>query len=122
MTDAITGWMNGYLKAWESNDPEDIRAIFTEDATYRTQPYGAPWRGHQEIIDGWTEAGDTPGNHRFEWHVLAIAGDLAFVQGETIYPDSSDYSNLWVIRLAADGRASDFTEWWVEHPPAVGRS
>lgn len=119
MTDTITSWMNGYLKAWDSNDPADIRAIFTEDAIYRTQPFGEPWRGHAQIVDGWIEAGDTAGNHRFEWHVLAEADGLAFVQGETIYPESSDYSNLWVIRLEEDGRASEFTEWWMERPPTL---
>jgi hypothetical protein len=26
------------------------------------------------------------------------------------------YSNLWVIRLDADGRCAEFTEWWMQHP------
>jgi hypothetical protein len=119
MSDDITSWMNGYLKAWQSSKPDDIRAIFTEDAEYRTQPYGEPWRGHDEIVDGWVEAGDAPESYRFEWHLLAEGDGLSFVQGETSYVGSSDYSNLWVIRLAPDGRASEFTEWWAEHPPGT---
>jgi hypothetical protein len=46
--------------------------------------------------------------------VLAVAGDLGFVRGWTTYTEESDYSNLWVIRLAADGRCSEFVEWWME--------
>jgi hypothetical protein len=28
----------------------------------------------------------------------------------------STYSNLWVIRLDAEGRCTEFTEWWMQHP------
>ena len=26
------------------------------------------------------------------------------------------YSNLWVVRLDAEGRCTEFTEWWMRHP------
>jgi hypothetical protein len=34
------------------------------------------------------------------------------------------YSNLWIIRLDAEGRCTEFTEWWMRHPdpPAKGLS
>ena len=38
MRDASARWMQHYIAAWTSNDPEDIRALFTEDAVYATQP------------------------------------------------------------------------------------
>jgi hypothetical protein len=48
--------------------------------------------------------------------VLAVAGDLGFVRGWTTYTNPpTAYSNLWVVRLAADGRCVEFTEWWMEH-------
>ena len=39
--------------------------------------------------------------------------DIAIVQGETGYPNER-YSNLWVIRLDDEGRAREFTEWWMD--------
>jgi hypothetical protein len=47
---------------------------------------------------------------------------VAVVQGETAYHDEPPrtYSNLWVIRLAGDGRCSQFTEWWMEQPARGG--
>ena len=36
---AVDRWMKGYLKAWESNDPQDIGTLFTDDATYYTAPH-----------------------------------------------------------------------------------
>ena len=43
------------------------------------------------------------------------------VRGLTTYPAHDDepevvYSNIWVIKLAPDGRATSYTEWWVEKP------
>ena len=35
MNDRIAAWVDSYRRAWESNDPADIRAVFTEDALYR---------------------------------------------------------------------------------------
>ena len=115
MTAGIEAWVNAYRKAWESNDPDDIRALFTEDAEYRTEPWGEPWRGHDEIIAGWLEAADEPGETTFEWSTLAETDEMSFVQGTTVYSGGgATYSNLWVIRLADDGRARAFTEWWMD--------
>lgn len=114
MPSALQNWIDAYTKAWESNEPDDIRALFSEDAEYRTEPYSEPWVGHEEIVAGWLEAADTAGEWSFDWHALVETPDLCIVQGETEYNDGPDYNNLWVIRLAPDGRADSFTEWWME--------
>ncbi len=31
-------WLNGYIKAWETKDGADVRAIFTDDAEYWFRP------------------------------------------------------------------------------------
>ena len=118
MGDAIANWVEGYRRAWESNDPDDIRALFTEDASYRTEPFADPWVGHLEIVEGWLDAQDEPGAADFEWHSLGRDGSLAFVEGVTEYHAGAAYSNLWVIRLEPDGRASEFTEWWMDQTGA----
>jgi ketosteroid isomerase-like protein len=109
-------WIEGYKKAWESNAPDDIRALFTEDATYAYHPGDEPVRGIDAIVQSWIESADAPGDYTFEFEVLSDDGELAFVQGVTDYSDSGDavYDNLWVIRFAPDGRARAFTEWYVE--------
>lgn len=107
-------WMHAYLAAWASNEPEDIRALFTEDASYRTEPYTDPWHGHEQIVDGWLHHADSPDSFTFEWAPLAVTPELSVVEGTTRYATGTVYSNLWVIRFAPDGRAHDFTEWWMD--------
>ena len=113
----LTAWMDRYVAAWASNDTGDIAALFTEDATYRTEPYAEPWRGRDAIVRHWLDRKDEPGAYTFRWHPVAVAGDLGVVQGETTYPDRT-YSNLWLIRLDDAGTCTEFTEWWMERTAA----
>lgn len=115
MRDAAARWMQHYITAWGSNEPDDIRALFTEDAVYFTSPHEAePWEGRERIVEGWLAARDEPGDWSFEWELLGVDGGRAFVQGLTTYQtDHRSYDNLWVIQLTADGRASSFTEWYM---------
>jgi len=119
MSERTDNWIAAYRTAWESNAPDDIRALFTENASYRTKPHAEPWVGHDGIVAGWREAADEPGDATFDWHLVAETGDLAFVEGVTRYRDDEDYSNLWIIEFAPDGRATGFTEWWMTRPSGV---
>jgi uncharacterized protein (TIGR02246 family) len=110
-------WVESYVRAWNSNDPDEIGALFTEDARYFTEPYTAPWAGRQQIVEQWLERRDEPGETTFDWHPVAVTADACFVQGTTTYPDRT-FSNLWDIRLDGDGQCREFTEWWMQHPAA----
>lgn len=112
----LTAWVDGYVRAWASNDPDDIGRLFTDDALYSTAPFREPWRGRAAIVAGWLDRKDDPGDYAFRYEVLAIAGNLGFVRGWASYTNPpTEYSNLWVVRLAADGRCTEFTEWWMVH-------
>jgi uncharacterized protein (TIGR02246 family) len=117
----VERWVQAYEGAWASNDPEEIGALFTDDARYYTAPEREPWTGRDTIVREWLGRKDEPGEYTFRSEVLGIDGDLAFVRGWTTYTkEGQDYSNLWVIRLADDGRASEFIEWWMEQEAPAG--
>jgi hypothetical protein len=113
---ALAAWMARYERAWESNDPDEIGALFSDDALYYTEPYREPWRGREEIVEKWLDRKDEPGGWTFEWEPLVDTPELAIITGTATYRDPPlGYSNLWVLRLADDGRCREFTEWWMEH-------
>jgi uncharacterized protein (TIGR02246 family) len=104
-----------YVHVWNTNDPEEIGALFTEDGRYQTEPYAAPWQGRDAIVSGWLEAKDEPRDTEFEYSVLVATDDIGIVKGDTLYKTSGRrYSNLWEIRLDAEGSCSEFVEWWME--------
>jgi hypothetical protein len=115
-------WVNGYRDAWVSNDAEEIGRLFADGARYYTEPYAEPWEGRDGIIAKWLENRDEPGQTDFRYEVMAIDGDLGFVRGWTQYfdPPPREYSNLWVVRLDADGRCQEFVEWWMKHRKGEG--
>jgi ketosteroid isomerase-like protein len=85
LTRRLHTWIDGYIQAWNSNDPAAIGALFTHDAAYYTEPYRPPWQGRDEIVRRWLDRKDAPGETEFRWHPLAVSPDLAVVQGETLY-------------------------------------
>jgi uncharacterized protein (TIGR02246 family) len=114
--DAVDAWVDRYVAAWQSNDPDDIGALFADDARYFTEPFRDPWVGRDAIVEGWLAIRDEPGTWTFRHETLAVADGAAFVRGRTTYESPErEYSNLWVIELDGDGRAREFTEWWMRH-------
>ena len=118
MSERVTKWIEGYRTAWLSNDEADIRALFTDDAVYEYRPNDPEARrGVDAIVEGWLESADGPDDTTWEWHPVAEEGDVAAIQGLTVYQDAqshAEFDNLWVITFAPDGRASHFTEWYME--------
>ena len=111
----LEAWMDGYIQAWSSNDPDQIASLFTEDAVYDPQTADGEIHGATEISAWWRDQGDEAENWDFEWLPLVETEDLGIITGRTRYlaPPTS-YRNLWVIRFAEDGRCYDFTEWYIE--------
>ena len=117
--DALRAWLDRYVEAWRTYDPERIGSLFTDDATYRYRPFDEPLVGREAIVASWLESPDEPGSWRMQCEPLAVNGDLAVARCLTTYAATADapeslYSNIWVLRLTDDGRASDFTEWWMQ--------
>ena len=111
----VRKWVRGYINAWHSNDRDDIVALFTQDARYYTEPHATPWEGHEDIVAGWLDRQDAPGETSFEYRVLAVDGDLALVKGEATYKNPKKvYSNLWELRFGPEAKVREFIEWWME--------
>lgn len=111
----VRGWMEGYVRAWESNDPAAIASLFSSDARYYTAPWREAWRGRNGIIEGWLGRREQQGRWSFRWEPVVLADDVAVITGRTMYHHRSvTYWNLFVLRFDGDGRCLEFTEWWME--------
>jgi hypothetical protein len=113
---SLAAWMDGYVRAWTSNAPEEIADLFTEDAVYDPQTSSERWEGRDAIVAAWQDVGDEPGTWTFEWEPLIETSAVSIIAGRTEYTDDEprDFRNLWVIRLDPDGRCREFVEWWIE--------
>ena len=60
--DTVQHWLDDYVAAWRSYDPEAIRALFASHVTYAYHPWDEPLRGPDAVVDSWLENRDEPGS------------------------------------------------------------
>jgi ketosteroid isomerase-like protein len=117
----VQAWLDAYVAAWRSYDPDAIADLFSADASYAYHPYDAePLRGRDAIVESWLSERDEPGSWEASYAPLLIDGDRAVATGESRYADGRTFSNLYVMRFDADGRCSEFVEWFMEQPAELG--
>ncbi|HMO00762.1 MAG TPA: nuclear transport factor 2 family protein [Miltoncostaeaceae bacterium] len=92
----------------------------TDDATYLVHPYAQPVAGRDAILRLWDEEREPGEEFTMAWEVVAVDGDTGVARIEVRYlaPEQAGFRDLWIVRLAPDGRCRHFEEW----PFAPGRS
>jgi hypothetical protein len=122
--EAVQDWLTRYVEAWRGNAHEPIEALFTDDAVYRYRPYGGDEHaavGLAEVVESWLEEPDAPDSWEAEYRVFAADGERAVAVGSSHYRAVGDepartFHNCFLLRFAADGRCSEFTEFYMEEP------
>jgi hypothetical protein len=49
----VDAWLNRYIEAWKSYDPQAIGDLFSEDAVYKYGPYHGSVTGRDAIVANW---------------------------------------------------------------------
>jgi uncharacterized protein (TIGR02246 family) len=117
----VQAWLDRYVAAWRANEPEAIRELFTEDATYSYRPWESDdqtVRGRDAIVASWLEEPDDPGAWEARYEPYAIEGDRAVAVGWSRYAAAGGeperrYHNAYLLRFAPDGRCVDFREFYM---------
>jgi ketosteroid isomerase-like protein len=126
----VQTWLDNYVAAWLSYDADDIRALFTEDITYRYHPYDDPVVGREAVVESWlgesasnsASTRDAPGTYAARYAPVAVDDDVAVATGTSSYREHPDgpvirtYDNCFVMRFDSGGRCRDFTEFYVRRP------
>jgi hypothetical protein len=124
------GWLNRYVDAWLSYDPDDISDLFAEDIAYRYHPYDEPIVGRDAVVASWLgedESGvastrDAPGTYEAEYSPIAVDGDTVVATGTSRYredpggPIVRTYDNCFIIRFNPEARCREFTEYYLRRP------
>jgi ketosteroid isomerase-like protein len=115
--DTFTRWLDAYIEAWRTYDPDAIGDLFSEDAEYRYRPWSEPLRGRTAIVADWLANRDEPGTWSAEYHPWAVDGDNGVATGISRYPvENRTYHNVFLCRFDADGRCREFTEVFAKQP------
>lgn len=123
-------WLDRYIQAWLSYNPNDVAALFSEDVAYRYHPYDEPVVGRQAVVASWlaedtsdsASTRDAPGTYEAEYSPVAIDGDTVVATGTSRYRDVPGgpfvriYDNCFVLRFDGEGRCREFTEYYIRRP------
>ena len=118
--DDVTRWLDGYIDAWMTYDPDRIRALFSEDAEYRYHPWDEPVRGREAIVADWLDDPDAPGTYIATYGAWAVDGTRA--RGHRHEPvrrphaASATYHNVFLIEFDDAGLCQSFTEVFLQEP------
>lgn len=105
----VMGWVAAYERAWREDDPGSPGALFTDDVRYLRSPYEPALEGLAAVRGFWSD----PTPFTMDAQVVAVEGRDAVVRAEVRYggDEPREYSDLWVLRFAPDGRVEHFEEW-----------
>jgi hypothetical protein len=123
-------WLDRYVDAWRSYEPEDVAALFSEDVAYRYHPYEEPIVGRDAVVASWLGQGgsgdastrDAPGTYDAKYCPVAVDGDIVVATGTSSYRDIPGgsvvraYDNCFVMRFDGEGRCREFTEYYLRRP------
>lgn len=119
----FAGWLERYFAAWVSNDPDEVAALFSEDAEYSYGPFREAAHGRDEIVRAWVDGGVPPGlRTRFE--PLAIEGDRGVAHWNVTFAGDGggtvEIDGILLCTFDAQGRCTLHREWFEsrEVPPA----
>lgn len=121
----VQRWLDAYVAAWKSYDRAAIEALFSDDVVYRYHPYDEPIRGRDAVVASWLgeddnaddSSRDEPGTYDAAYAPAAVDGDVAVAVGASTYTQpEAVYDNCFLMRFDADGRCSEFTEFFMKRP------
>jgi ketosteroid isomerase-like protein len=125
----VQDWLDRYSAAWLSYDEDDIRALFAPDARYRYHPYDPEAEtvvGAEGIVKDWVDNRDEAGTYDSHYEPYAVDGDRAVAIGWSRYYEdaaksklSREFRNAYLLEFDAEGRCTDFTEFFMETPAKV---
>jgi hypothetical protein len=117
----LADWVERYERAWRAPGTESLAGLFSQEATYSTAPYGELHRGLDAIRRMWEAERSRDEQFSMASEIVTVEGDTGVVRVQVDYerPRRQQYKDLWVIRVDADGRCTEFEEWpfW---PPGSG--
>jgi ketosteroid isomerase-like protein len=111
----LADWTSAYQRAWEGSDTDLVLTLFTEDASYRSNPFEAPHVGHDGIRAYWEGVTSQQRDARVVMGRPFVDGDRVAVEWWTTMVSGGEEVTLpgcLLLRFEADGRCSELREYW----------
>jgi ketosteroid isomerase-like protein len=122
-------WLARYRRAWIERDADGASRLFTEDATYREQPFQPPFEGRAAIRDYWARVTAAQTSVEVRYGRSIVDGRrLAVEWWANLQADGAPLTlaGEFLLLFAETGECRELREYWVltqgrvEPPPGWG--
>ena len=118
-------WLEAYGRAWQTFDGDAWVGLFTEDAEYHEDPFGAPHVGHNALRSFLLDAANRQRDVDFTLERHWVSGSTVLAAWHASWKRRSDggvgrIAGFLTADLADDGRISRLHEWWMAAPTTAG--
>jgi hypothetical protein len=123
------GWLERYRRAWIERDADAASRLFTEEATYREQPFQAPFVGRAAIGDYWARVTASQTSVELRYGRSVVDGRRLAVEWWANLQTTDGPLTLageFLLSFADTGECRELREYWaltparVEPPPGWG--
>jgi len=128
-TSEVNAWSEAYRLAWEAADSAAAGALFSEDASYRSNIFEEPHLGRTGVEDYWTNVTSVQSQVRVQMGSPVIEGERVIVEFWTTMLAGGEELTLpgcLLMRFNEEGLCMDLREYWQtlpelrEPPPGWG--
>ena len=120
---AARAWVDAWSRAWPAADPEPLRAVYADDAVFRSSPFREPRLGREGALDyarsAFADQDDFTGCSFGE---PVVAGDRAAVEYWAVLVESGrevTIAGVSLLRFGPDGLVRSQQDYWALEPGAL---
>jgi ketosteroid isomerase-like protein len=114
-TEQVRAWAEAYRVAWETADVQGAGALFSEDASYRSNIFEEPHRGRAGVEDYWRTVTGGQSEVTVWMGEPVIEGDRVIVEFWTRMHAGGEPLTLpgcLLMRFDDEGCCTDLREYW----------
>ena len=111
---SFDAWLERYFSAWASNDPDQVAALFSEDAEYSWGPFRESAHRREDIVRTWV-AGGAPPDLRYRYEPIAVEGDRGVAHWSVTFRGDhglTELDGILVCTFDVTGRCTLHREWY----------
>ena len=115
----LDDWIDAYRRSWETADSEAAGALFSNDASYRSNIFEEPHAGRSGIEDYWRNVTAAQSDVTVRMGSPVIDGPRVVVEFWTTMLVGGEKLTLpgcLLLRFDEDGRCTDLREYWMTLP------
>ena len=118
-------WLEAYGRAWQAFDGDAWVALFTDDAEYHEDPFGAPLVGKNALRAYLLEAAASQRDVEFTVERHWVSGTTVLAAWHATFARRAGgqldrLAGFLTAEVEPDGRVSRFREWTLKVPATAG--